>query len=418
MKQRIFGLISTLIGIVLALAIIEAGATLWLTIEDGHYTPASELFDRTQNTYVRDMTRETDCRYVDTLFPHPYVAFVHHANPPCGKSWVNNVGLFGDDFPTEKRADRYTILLTGGSVASQLGQELKPPAQRYLEEELNRHYVSPNGQPFLVLNGGDGAWKEPQAFILFSLYASSIDAVVTLDGFNEHYFFFPGTPERLERPLSNFLEVNPFVADENFGDAAIGWVIGRVAGVLARVPLLDHSHAAYMIIRGIESVAKSKDIFSTEKKTTLAGLFKMPDEIVQDHERAFRMQLALYRKYERAIEAVARDNGVRTAYFLQPVPAWGKELTEEEKRNAGDLSYRDLYRRMVEGMMTLRERGLAMFDLGDIYKDEKGRIYADQIHCYRDPDARADSRGYAIMAERMAQDLARAWGLKRKDGGG
>jgi hypothetical protein len=414
MKQRLFGLISVLVGIVLALAAVEVTATAWLWIEDGHYTPADQLFERTQNSYVRDMTRHTDCRYVDTLFPHPYVAFVHHANPPCGKSWVNNVGLFGDDFPTEKRTDRYTILLTGGSVASQLGQEREPPAQRYLENELNKHYVSPNGKPFLVLNGGDGAWKEPQQFILFSLYASSVDAVVTLDGYNEHYFSFPGAPERLERPLSNFIDVNPFVADENFGDAAIGWVIGRVAGVLTQIPLLDHSHAAYMIIRGIEAVAKSKDVFSSTKKTTLASLFRMPPDIVKDHEREFQVQLALYRKYERGIEAVARDNGVRTAYFLQPVPAYDKDLTEEEKRGAGDLSYRDLYRKMVDGMMILRERGMAMFDLGDIYKNEKGRIYADDVHCYRDPGPMADSRGYTIMAEAVARDLAQAWGLKEK----
>lgn len=414
MKQRIFGWISTLIGIVLALALVEVTATVWLTIEDGHYTPASELFERTQNTYVRDMTKHSDCRYVDTLFPHPYVAFVHHANPPCGKPWVNNVGLFGPDFPTVKRTDVYTVMLVGGSVASQLGQELQPPAQRYLEEELNKRYISPTGKPFLLLNGGDGAWKEPQSFILFSLYASSVDAVLTLDGFNEHYFFFPGTPERLERPLSNFIDVNPFVADENFGDAAIGWVIGRVGGVLQRTPLLGHSHAAYMIVRGIEAVAKSKDIFSSTKKTTLASLFKMPDDIVKDYEREFQVQLGLYQKYERAIEAVARDNGVKTAYFFQPVPAYGKELTEEEKKNAGDLSYGPLYRRLVGEMMTLRSRGMAMYDLGDIYKDEKGRIYADQIHCYREPSAKADSRGYSIMARRIAKDLAEAWGLKEK----
>ena len=84
MKQRIFGWISILIGVVLALATVEVAAIAWLYIEDGHYTPAAELFERTQNTYVRDATKGTACRYVDTLYPHPYVAFVHHANPPCG----------------------------------------------------------------------------------------------------------------------------------------------------------------------------------------------------------------------------------------------------------------------------------------------------------------------------------------------
>jgi hypothetical protein len=398
---------------VLAFALIEVAATLWLTVEDGHYTPASELFDRTQNSYVRDMTRHTDCRYVDTLFPHPYVGFVHHANPPCGKPWVNNVGLFGPDFPTEKRTDRYTILLTGGSVASQLAQERAPPAERYLEEELNRHYLSPNGKPFLVLNGGDGAWKEPQPFILFSLYATSVDAVVTLDGFNEQYFFYPGTKERLERPLSNFLDVNPFVADENFGDAAIGWVIGRVAGVLTRIPLLDHSHAAYMLVRGIQALAKSRDTAGTGKRTTLNSLFTLPADIANDPEKLFQTQLALYQKYERAIEAVAKDNGVRTAYFLQPIPGYGKTLTEDEKRTA-DFDIVDRYRRIVAGMLSLRQRGMAVFDLGDVFEDEKGRIYADRIHCWRDPGPKAESRGYTIMAERVAHDLAQAWGLNRK----
>src|SRR5229473_3619760 len=97
-KQRIFGWISVLIGVVLALATVEVVAIAWLYVEDGRYTPAAELFERTQNTYVRDVTKGTGCRYIDTLYPHPYVAFVQHANPPCGIPWVNNVGLFGPDF--------------------------------------------------------------------------------------------------------------------------------------------------------------------------------------------------------------------------------------------------------------------------------------------------------------------------------
>jgi hypothetical protein len=412
MKRRLFGLITALIGIVMALAAVEVTAIVWLYLEDGRYTPAEQLFERAQNTYVRDLTKGTTCRYVDTLFPHPYLAFVHHGNPPCGLPNVNNIGLLNADFPTIKPADRYVVLVTGGSVASQLAQNMPAPAPRFLEEELNKRYVSPNGKPWLVLNGGDGAWKEPQQAILFSMYATSVDAVVTLDGYNEHYFFWPGTTERLERPLSNFIDVNPFVADENFGDAATGWVIGRVAGALAANPLLGHSHAAYMVVRGIEAVAKSKDIFKSSKKTTLASLFAMPEDIVKDHDGEFAVQLGLYQKYTRAIEAIAKDNGVKSAYFLQPVPPYGKELTEEEKKNAGDLKYGSMYRKIIAGMMTLRDRGLAIYDLGDLLKDEKGTIYADDIHFIRDKNG--DSIGYRLMAARMGQFLAETWGLKPK----
>ena len=412
MKQRIFGWITVLVGFVLALAMIEVAAIALLYVEEGRYTPAAELFQRTQNTYVRDATKGTSCRYVDTLYPHPYVAFVHHANPPCGMPWVNNIGLFGPDYPVLKNPDRYTVILIGGSVASQLAQNQAPPAPRYLEEELNRKYVSPNGKPWQVLNGGDGAWKEPQPFILFSLYAGSVDAMVSLGGFNEHYDFRPYSSERIEAPASNFLDVNPFVADENFGDAAIGWVMGRLAGSLALNPVLGHSHAAYLIIRGIEASAKGQDTFKSSKKTSIRGMFALPQEVREDPNRLFDVQLALYQKYMRAEQVVAADNKVKTAYFLQPIPAWGKVLTEEEKRVVGDLSYGELYRRIVAGILTLRPQGLPIYDLGDVFANEKGTIYADHIHYWR--DAANESPGNRLVAARIGELLAETWGLQRK----
>ena len=109
---------------------------------------------------------------------------------------------------------------------------------------------------------------------------------------------------------------------------------------------------------------------------------------------------------------MARDNGVKTAYFFQPVPAWGKTLTEEEKRVAGDLSYGDLYRRIVTGMMTLRARGLPMYDLGSIFANERGSIYADHMHYLHD-GPNNESRGNRLMAARMGELLSETWGLQR-----
>src|SRR5205807_3936544 len=178
MKQRIFGWISALIGVVIALAAIEVTAIAWLMLEEGRYVAAGELFARTQNTYVRDLTKGTTCRYVDTLYPHPYLAFVHHGNPPCGLPNANNIGLLNADFPTIKPTDRYVVLVTGGSVASQLVQNWPAPGPYLLAEELNNGYVSPNGKPWLVMNGGDGSSKVPQQAILFFLCVTSVDVLV------------------------------------------------------------------------------------------------------------------------------------------------------------------------------------------------------------------------------------------------
>ena len=94
------------------------------------------------------------------------------------------------------------------------------------------------------------------------------------------------------------------------------------------------------------------------------------------------------------------------------MPPYGKVLTEEEKKNAGDLGYGGLYRKIVAGMMTLRERGLAIYDLGDLLKDEKGTFYADDIHFIRDKSG--ESPGYRLMAARVGQLLAETWHLKPK----
>ena len=73
-----------------------------------------------------------------------------------------------------------------------------------------------------------------------------------------------------------------------------------------------------------------------------------------------------------------------------------------------------LYRRIVEGMLTLRDRGLAIFDLGDLLKDVTETVYADDIHFIR--DTKGDSKGYRLMAKRVADDLAKSWDLKAKAG--
>ena len=411
-KRRLFGIISAAIGIALSVTAIEGLAILWLMAEDGRYTPAAKLFERTQNTYVRDLTRGTNCRYVDTLYPHPYVGFVHHANRPCGLKNINNVGLFNDDYPLLKRPDRYTILLTGGSVASQLAQLDPWPAPRYLEEELNNEYESPNGQPFWVLNGGDGAWKQPQPFILFALNAQALDAVITLGGMNDYYLFRPWERERLEYPVNNFLAVNPLVADDNFGDAAIGWVLGRVAGGVASDPMLGQSHAAYLVFRTLEAAAKGRTAWKSTKRTTLESQFSLPADIAGDGERVFAIQLEFLEKYNRAMEALARDYDIKTAYFFQPVPAYGKTLTAEEQAVVGDLSYLGLYRRMVDGVLRQRDLGMAVFDLGDLFVDVKETVYADGSHLQRSPFG--ESLGYRLMAKRVAANIASAWGLQRK----
>ncbi|WP_422035652.1 hypothetical protein [Reyranella sp.] len=409
-RQTGLKLAALCLGLVGALAGLEILSTAWLTIRADHYTPAKELFARSRNTYIQDITGSggSNCRYIDTMFPHPYLAFVHHRDDPCGVPSANDIGVLGDEYPVVRNPERYVILLAGGSVASQLGQLAQPGRRSFLEEELNRSYISPTGKPFQVLNGGVGAWKQPQQLILMAIYGDFIDAVVTLDGYNEQHLIKPGLKSRFEMPAVNYLGVNPIVAQDGFGSLAMSWFMGRISGWLG-TGLTSHSHAAYLLASALEpKPADHDDGFGAR---TYSAMMSLPPDITDSPAVYMDWQIAQYAKYIRMMDVTARDFGIRSMFFLQPVPAVDKILTPDEMRGTPDTRYGQRYIEIVRRLLTLAERNIEVRSLLDLFKDEKETIYSDDIHPKREL---MDSRGYSLMAARMAQEMAGTWGWRTK----
>ncbi len=398
------------VGLVAAMAGLEILSTAWLTIRDGRYTPAQELFATSRNTYIRDITGNGggNCRYIDTMFPHPYLAFVHHRDDPCGVPTANDIGVLGDEYPVARNPERYVILLAGGSVASQLGQVVQPGRRSFIEEELNRSFISPTGKPFQVLNGGVGAWKQPQQLILMAIYGDFIDAVVTLDGYNEQYLMKPGLNRRFEMPAVNYLGVNPIVAMDGFAGLAVSWFKGRISGWLG-TGFTSHSHAAYLVASALDQKPADHDDGFGSK--TYSAMMSLPSSITDSPAAYMDWQIAQYAKYIRIMDATARDFGIKSMFFLQPVPAVDKSLTPEEIRGTPDTSYGPRYVEIVRRLLTLRERNIEVRSLLDLFRTEKVTIYGDDIHPKREL---MDSRGYSLMAARMAREMASAWGWRTK----
>ena len=409
-RQTVLTVAALCIGLAVAFVGLEILSTAWLTIRDGRYTPARELFAASRNTYIQDITGSgsSNCRYVDTMFPHPYLAFVHHRDDPCGVPSANDIGMLGDTYPVARNPARYVILLAGGSVASQISQPVEPGRRSFIEEELNRRYVSPTGKPFQVLNGGLGAWKQPQQLILLAIYGDFIDAVVTLDGYNEQHLIQPGLKVRFEMPGANYLGVNPIIAKDGFGSLAVSWFLGRISGWLG-TGLTAQSHAAYLLASALAS--KPADDSSGFGAKTYAAMMSLPSDITDSPSTYMDWQIAQYAKYVRVMDVTARDFGIKSMFFLQPVPAVDKTLTEEERRGTPDLKYGERYIEIVQRLLALRERNIEVRSLLDVFKDEQETIYSDDIHPKREL---MDSRGYSLMAARMAQEMASTWGWQSK----
>ena len=404
---RIVGWVAIIASVLLT---AELGTFVYYTSRDGRFLSARSRLVNEPNSFVEAISDGTQCRYIDTLYPHPYVAFVHHNREHCPKLWLNPQGLFGRPIPFERDLGRFTILLTGGSVASQLGQtgEGKP---LFLEEELNRCYRPPHGNKFLVLNLADGAWKQPQQAIVFLLYADIADAVVTLDGFNEHNALLvsPPTWARLEVPANNFAMVNPIVSGSYVGLWA-AWLANATHGYVAGNELLNKSFLMYASVRNLkgalERMARKKQ---ETQGSALTNMFVLPAEWPVERKVAFNQRQ--YRRYIRAMATLAASNGLRSGFFIQPAPAIGKTLNDDEKRVVGDLRYADAYQRMNDDLVKLAGEGISIFSLLDVFSSEKIAIYSDNAHFIRDRDG--ESRGNRLVAAAMARRLSEAWQLER-----
>jgi hypothetical protein len=408
MKRVVFRVVALAAATIVVVVAVELLANVYLYVKDGRYISPRTRLAALGNTFTTGITSQsTGCRYVDTLYPHPYVGFVHNGNPPCGVPDINNIGLFGPDYPSERRDDRFVVLVTGGSVASQLMQS-GPGGSPYLQSILEREYVSPNGRPFLLLNGGDGAWHQPQQLILFLLYADAVNGVVTLDGFNERYMV--GAEVRFEYPPNHFMDINP-LATTSYSNVVKRWVVGKLYGRAVANPVVSRSQLAYMILARFDAYLKEQQgLFNARERTNVNTIFALPKG--WSEERRVAWADGQYRKYIRAMDAVAAQNGVLYAHFIQPAPAIAKPLTDEEKSVVGDLSYRPRYERIASDVLALAGEGTPIFSLLDLFEHNRQTLYADTIHLRQEPDG--SSEGYRLMAERIVQVLARTWHLEAR----
>lgn len=406
------------LGVLLASGILmEVFFVFYYAFKNDGYISVAALLNREQSAYARELAggEGKNMPWIDVFFPHPYLSFVHSEKLPLANEAFdgpNNAGFCGPDFPDEKIEDRYVILLTGGSVASCFGQMFKG-GPRFLEDTLNEQYVSPNGKKFLVLNGAMGGWRQPQQTILFLFYAHVVDALVTLDGFNESHHF--NLPEwRFELPMIEFWRVNPLI--ENGSERLMAsWVNGVVYNFSRNNGLLSRSHYGYFLARSLRDLIRLLIKKSAQKKGQdySRSLFKLPES--WGREKSVGVLLERYKDYFRYMSAIAEKMSVKTAHFIQPVPAVSKPLTPEEIEVVGDLGYKDRYLRLANEMMALRDEGIPVRSLLHILENVTETIYRDPIHFHENVKT-GESLGNRIMGQKMAADLAETFGLDKKEG--
>ncbi len=386
-------------------------------LQDGRWVSVSDRLKGTQNIYVGEFNGN-GCRYIDALYPHPYLAFVFHNNSPCRQTKegvvkgsvkpANTEGFLEDrDFPLERAQDSFDILLLGGSVTQQFGQAFEG-GPNFLESVLNRCFTPPHGTRFQVFNGAAGAWKQPQEAITFLLYGRGFSGVVSVEGFNEMQILFSNAV-RLELPGNNFAAINPFAA-QTYRSVVLAFLTNQMLAWAQTTWVGSHSYMAYFVVDRVRMILKNHArVRDQRQRTSVDTLFSLPEAWSPNDRIAFNT--LQYDWYINAIDEVARRNGIDYAVFMQPAPAIDKPLTPAEKAVVGDLSYGKRYFQLTRDLMEMaKERQTHLYSLLPIFKDVHETIYADHIH----PDNHGgEVPAYRLMAWHIAHRLASAWSFEQ-----
>ena len=340
---------------------------------------------------------------------------MEHRLPPCGSPWANGQGFESKyELPRERDPRYYTILVLGGSVADMFASGAHD--RIWLEEFLNARFVSPNRRPFRVINGAIASGRYPVQNNVLTFYGASVDAAISIDGYNEAINVDKGAA--IDAPAA-MLYLSLIRAPRS--SSLFFWlrVVRQARYAILNHKLLRGSFLAHFLCKkalGSMAHVNKKEGISQE---LLGRYFELPDDWTPDERKKWNM--SRYETYVRLLKAQAGAFPVKFAYFLQPVSGIGKTLTAEESARSGRLSRSGEDRRLssrtylsfVRSAQTLRSGGVPAFDLTDLFREIPGTVYSDDVHFFIDYET-GESLGNELMAERIGETLARAWGLKPK----
>jgi hypothetical protein len=404
--KRALKFLSTLTSLIVAALILEGFFVLVYYIQDGGYVPAqNKIQEMTMNTGWR--SAESDCESLRAEVSHPYLAFSQLAKPYCPR-YDRDSGHTGQVFPRKANPDKFVVLFTGASVPAQLLADAEPTFGQMLSQQYRYE-----GKEIEVLHGAVVRWKQPQQFIMLMLNAHLIDAVVSMEGFNELVSGF-GNQYRYDFAspiLPSFKGSNiNFISKELL---LLSWLYKRAFESIQNGYVLKHLKTTVFVVRAYRHWMQGYSDLDSERVGAYRqqiNPFLLPKSWSYDERKDHYVDM--YHHYIRNMQALAQANQLKFALFIQPVPLIGKTLTAEEKEALKKYKdYGENYTQIHNSLLELRDEGINIFTLKNVFLDYKETVYHDGIHL------ELEGQAPQLLNQAIIDILAEQWGLDRKSGG-
>ena len=406
MLKKLFPVVAIFISLTIFLATAELILITYdYTIDGSLISPINKIqaeavaMQLPGNPAMRDYG--VDCHWTDMFQSHPYLFYAKKRTGDCAEQSINRQGFRGPEYPLQKLSKTFTIMVTGGSVAEdQMGFE----SVTTLEQTLNTHYKMDGFENFKVIVGAVAAARLPNQLILLALYSPVIHGFISLDGFNEF--------ELIQQPVNRMagFPADPFIM-QGINDTidVKKFMFAKCDGLLLRhqlqSPVLLHLRSYFYLTQLLRQVCRQTARSLSTDGSIYMEYFKFPADF-NDQSKQMAYNELQFLNYNRNMSAIAKANHIKEIYFIQPTPAFKKNLSQFELANTGDLSYRALYKKMEQDRLALVSENIPVVSLIDMFQDEREQIYNDKIHL--------NSVGKKALESKILDSLEKHWHIQKR----
>jgi len=351
---------------------------------------------------------------------HPYLGFVrnpdvqrHVFSSRVVEEPVNEYGFFGPSPLETGDAETVTVVITGGSVAT----DLYLRSSEVLRTELRKSPLLADRR-IRILCLALGGMKQPQQLLALEYFLSlgaSFDVVINLDGFNEIALpFAENVPAGLPVSLPRSWQLYTAQIADDRSAMLLAWMsekrrqIERTRGFFSRDPF-RHSSVCLILWDRLHAGLRSELLALEERLRDL-----LPPSQTGRHpsntratEEVLVESTELWNRSSIQMWKICRSNGSVYVHVLQPNQYVGgsKLLDARERRIAWppDFAHRRAaeqgYPLLIAAGEGLKQLGVPFRDLTRIFEAETGEIYVD-------PCCHYNQRGNDMLATEIARFVA------------
>lgn len=351
--------------------------------------------------------------------PRAYAAHSRILSPYYGFDATDGPAVFDryvEQHLREDRAEIFTILICGGSVA-EIFVGMAKGAADYLKERLE---ADPRlaGRRVQVQRLARAGYKQPQQLTKLAYmmaHGCRPDVVINLDGYNEINLSIRNAAldARIDEPSANHwkhLTSNTQAARQHQEKFASMLVARRDFLLPAEAALADRTFSAALTGRlaQIRAQRAFEEVVATEAaySAAMAGVAEGEERRIRGPERREIVAdvARLWSESSRAMHDLAVARGALYLHFLQPAVhvKGSKVLTAEERakalgKRARDPLLTEHYNQLRAAGAGLIAEGVAFQDLSLFFADVEETVFYDQVHVGR--------VGNRMLAEHFAQEI-------------